>query len=398
MIKKEVRSIALIVLILVLFSACKQPEMLQKPYVTKDKRSGFQVPYMLPRNIVHVSIDVMRTIHYKGPFASYAEQYLKIKDDVVRQNHTEYSIGNVEVDQLAVADENEQFFIQVDPKKAIYPTMTGFGTIAGINVECPYDEPAKFNSHMIPPIRPFKFTDLSVKPIVDIIEEVSYEYKRIDSNLVRVPKEKTITTVKNKQQMAWSAAKFIATLRENRFRLLAGVSETGEIPESIAERVSELNLLENKYLELFIGHTEVDTLVYHYYFEPEKAKKGNIEEIMFYFNDDTGIKEPKIKVAGIPQSDMGTPIKIIVDQTTHPNGKDLSELDKIIDKGLIYRIAVQANVSVSYDKQELVQKHMPISQWGVYDVLPPSLLIDSGKQVELDINTGQLIRIKQIGQ
>ncbi|PLX17383.1 MAG: hypothetical protein C0599_13650 [Salinivirgaceae bacterium] len=381
-----------ILIISTLLISCKSEEIISKPYIKLKESSAAQLNYYLPKNAYHVQIKVIRKQEFKGPFSDYADDYLGLSNPVIRLDKTTYSLAEVDLNMLTYTDGGEQYFIHIDGSKNVPIQLTQLSTLAGINSNINTDITIPEMNNKVPDKPHFAFTDISVHPIVDITEEVSYEYKKIDSSLVRVPVRKESTVIKSFQELAWSAAKFISTLRENRFRLLAGILETEKVPEKIGERVKELNALEKNYLELFIGHTIYDTLVYNYVYEPEKQNFENASQILCYFTENEGIKPSRGD--DNPNLLYGTPISIKLTPAILPDVQKREEMEKIEPLGIIYRIPAQANAKIQLNGETLLSKIIPVAQWGSYAYLPQELLYEN-KTIEFDINTGGLLKISQ---
>lgn len=380
-----------IIIITVLLVSCKPEEVVLKPYVKLKESAASQLNYYLPKNAYHIQIKVLRKQEFKGPFSDYADDYLGLTDHVIRFDNTAYSLSDVKLNMLTFTDGGEQYFIHIDGTRSVPIQLTRIGTLAGINSNIKTEITLPEMDDLLPEQADYAFTDISVHPIVDINEEMSYEYKKIDSALVRVPVKKENTTIKNFQELAWSAAKFIATLRENRFRLLAGVLETDKVPETVKGRITELNKLEKNYLELFIGHTIIDTLTYNFMYEPEKQNFENASKIICYFTKKEGIKPSRND--DNPNLLYGTPVTIKLTPAILPDVQKREELEKIEPLGLIYKIPAQAKAEVNLNGKTLLSKIVPVAQWGSYAYLPAELLYEN-KIIEFDINTGQLIHIR----
>lgn len=381
--------------IVLLAVACKSGEEVQKPYVKLKKGSDARISYYLPKNAYHVQLTLVRTQQFKGPFSDFAGEYLGINENTVKFDDVNYQIADADVNLITYPDPAEYYHIHLDDNRIVTLNVTEEGILAGINTQNinRINNP-EIKDHL-PPKQNFVFTDLSVKPIVDITEEVSYEYKKIDSALVRVPVEKEVTEVKNFQEMAWSAAKFISTLRESRFRLLAGISETDHVPETVTGRTEALDILEQRYLELFTGHTIHDTLVYNFVYEPDPHLAEDTQEILFYFSESNGIR---IKSKGAENDKLyglGTPVYFRLVPEVLPERKNKSRFEQIEPMGLIYRSAARAQLEVKMKDRILVEGRFPVAQWGSRAFLPATLLYDTTHQLNFDPRTGQLLEIRK---
>ncbi|WP_462280214.1 DUF4831 family protein [Salinivirga cyanobacteriivorans] len=390
--QKIIFYISMLALILV---GCKSKEEVQKPYVKVKASNHAQLSYFLPKNAFHVRIYIVREQQFKGPFSDYASEYLGIDADVVKYDDVNYELADAEINLHTYPDPAEQYYVHIDDKQPVNINLTSEGILAGVNEQRTFRVENTELTNYLPPVNDFVFTDLSVKPIVDITEEVSYEYKKVDSALVRVPVEKEVTEVKTFQEMAWGAAKFIATLRESRFRLVAGISETDQIPEIIEGRTEELDLLEQKYLELFTGHVIRDTLIYNFLYEPEAGMPEDLKEVLFYFSKSNGIKQ---RTGGIENDNLyglGSPVYLNVTPAILPEQQNKQKLEQLEPKGIVYRIPARASLELQINDKNLAKEFFPVAQWGKHSFLPSSMLNESENKVIFDVRTGQILQISE---
>ncbi len=390
------RNIIIIILLINVLFGCKSPEEIQKPYVKIKEAPAAQLNYYLPKNVYHIQVKVIRKQVFRGPYAAFSEEYLGIDKNVARYDETNFKILSAEVNVLSEPDGSEQFFVHMAETDVIPFNVTKNGVLAGVNRE-EIQEPEAYNFRdIIPKKKSYAYLDLSVKPIVDIRDEVSYEYKKVDSALVRVPVENTVTEVKNFQQLAWSAAKFIATLRESRFRLLAGLSEMDQIPEHVQNRVAKIDEIEARYLELFIGHHEYDTLTYNFFYEPDRHGQQNAQKPLFYFSTRNGVGKATSEIMEQDTYSRGVPVIFKLIPRVLPETRGKLALETIEPKGLVYKIPARASAVVQIKEKKLVQKQVPVAQWGSMAFLPASMLKKENTRVWFDIKTGQLIKIQSL--
>lgn len=374
------------------FAGCKQTEPFIKPYVSVKPDGGPRIPYYLPSNSYRVQIKVIRTQLFRGPYVDFAQDYLRIERNVIKFDETNYEIHEAFIDIEATADPAEQYSILLDENNAVAIALTREGILSGIN--SPTSKTLEHLSYK--DITPLKqehvFTDLSTSPIVDIKEQITYEYKKIDSSLVRVPVEKVETKIQSFQQLAWAAAKFISTIRESRFRLLAGISDIDQIPEDIQSRVNELNKLESSYLELFIGHKATDTLIYNFNYTPTPGAAQDQQEILAWFSKTGGIQNNNTLINGIAVQNNKTAIELKCTPLVIAGDVNKDAIEQVKNKGIVYRIPSQAKFSIAIKDKTLVTKQFPVSQWGTHAYLPTSIFTNTNI-IEFDIYTGNIQHI-----
>ncbi len=383
-----------ITLLMMLLAGCKSPEEIQKPYVKIKESPKAQMSYYLPKNVYHIQVKVIREQIFRGPYSAFSEEYLGIDKNVARYDEISYALQSAEINVLSEPDAAEQYFVHMEGNEIIPFNVTKTGVLAGVNRE-KIQEPANYDiKDVVPEKREYAFLDLSVKPIVDIRDEVSYEYKKVDSALVRVPVESTVTEVKNFQQLAWSAAKFIATLRESRFRLLAGLSEMDQIPERVQARIAKIDEIEARYLELFIGHRDYDTLTYNFFYEPGRHGERDARKPLFFFSTRNGIRKVSGDIVEQDTYSRGVPVVFKLMPRVLPETKEKTAFETIEPKGLIYKIPALANAELIMKDKVLARKHIPVAQWGSLSFIPAELLTKEGIEVWFDIQTGQLLKMK----
>lgn len=386
---------ATILLTVLLFSSCKQVEEMSKPNVRFKADGGPRLTYYLPKNEYRIEIKVVRNQLHRGPFVDYAGDYMRIDREVIKYDETNYEVVDAQIDLLAKPDPAEQYSILLNQAGLVPISLTQNGILAGVNTNIRKEVPRLQYKNCIPEKKTFIFTDLSVGPIVDITNKISYEYKKIDSALVRVPVENVETNVQSFQQLAWAAAKFISTIRESRFRLLAGLSEIDQIPENIQSRVEELNTLEKNYLELFIGHKERDTLIYYFSYSPETGTPDDEHRVLAYFSKINGLQTSNSILNETPNINNGVPLTLNVSPAIFAGSSTKDDIEQVLNKGVVYRIPSRANFSVALRDKDLANEQFPVSQWGIHAFLPQSVLNNTNK-IEFDINTGGLINISNV--
>ena len=374
---------------------CKQTEPLIKPRVSSKPDGGPRLTYYLPQNSYRIQIKVLRTQLFRGPYVDFAQDYMRIERDIIKFDETNYEIIDAQIDIDAEADPAEQYSILLNNDFATPIALTQQGIISGINSNQSKHLRQLDYHNVTPNLREHVFTDLSVSPIVDIKETVKYEYQKIDSALVRVPVEKVETKIQSFQQLAWAAAKFISTIRESRFRLLAGLSEIDQIPEDVQSRVLELNKLERRYLELFIGYKITDTLVYNYKYTPTHGTAQDQQEILAWFTKTGGVQNLTGIANDLNTQNNKTGIELKCTPIVIAGNPNKEDVEQIKNKGIVYRVPSQAAISIKLRDKTLISKQYPVSQWGTYAYLPLSTFTN-GSIIEFDVYTGNIQHINNV--
>lgn len=323
------------------------------PTENKSIKNGKSIFYALPKNELCITIKTVHTWYKKGPFYRYAGRFLA-EDNIITEDSDSWSIESIEVENKTIADSTQIF--QITPSKksiANLITLNEKGIICGINT------PKQGNRN----------TENST-----IIASFCTPEFEFDKSVLGEEALIANSTAK----MAELAAKQIYHIRENRSLLLTGDLEFPADSESLKVLLNEMEQIEQKLLELFVGkeikknHTKV------IYFSPD----AETDEVLIRFS----------KVAGLVDKDdlSGEPIyiKISTEKSNlnlHPKKKEKS--------GIHYRYPATANIAIYNATDININCRYPIAQLGDILILPNTLL-KKGNQIEFDENNGQLIQIK----
>jgi len=111
------------------------------------------------------------------------------------------------------------------------------------------------------------------KNYAEVILQQTYETytetRIIDGVVTQVPVTQTKTTTKTLSQQAQEAADFIEKIRKDRYDILSFSQEVTLSKEAFEYLVNQLNELEKKYLELFVGITVLEDIHEIFVIEPD---------------------------------------------------------------------------------------------------------------------------------
>lgn len=346
--------------------------------------------YFLPRKVMSVVTEVETEYVIPGPYHSYAEKYLSIKD-VPTERSAKSEIVNVEFFEYTEPDPDACFFV-VGKKENLNISFSNIGVISGYNSNFEtedmfYDVTHKNDLKYLK--NDVYFTDYSVKRNFTGIMDTTYKVIQIDSVFQKIPVYNEVMTSKDHEQKAEEAANYIIKIRKRRFKLQSAQFETEYPPENVDVLIKELDELEQQYLELFIGKKIPVKNTYTFNYIPVNEKK-NDEVVMFYLSDELGILESKHEGADpvylrVENVEITTEIKNFYNKQDKLNDKE---------KGFYYRIPGHANLSVIYKDLIYSQKHGIIPQHGILNYLPSSMFKNKNLQIIFDENLGSIKSIK----
>ena len=211
--------------------------------------------YTLPKTALKVDAVITKTSNMKGLYADFAEKLLGITN-FCKENTTSYALKNIAVTPLPVPDETLQFVVELSAaqmKKNFLPSLYENNRVAGSYAVAEQEEN---NRDILPDF---------FKNYADVMMQHSYETytetKIIDGVVTQVPVTQTKITSKTLAQQAQEAAGFIEKIRDDRYAVISFAQEITLSKEAFEYLVNQLDELEKKYLELFMGITVVEDIL-----------------------------------------------------------------------------------------------------------------------------------------
>ena len=232
------------------------------------------------------------------------------------------------------------------------------------------------------------FTELSQKDYFKEHIDTIWKQVKVDTSWTRVPVQKKVIEAATFEDKAKEAAHHIMRLRKRLFKLVSGAYEKAPEITSLETVIKELRYEEEEYLSLFIGKTFTRTFHYRYIYSPSKQNSGN-KEIISYLNTEKGITTEK-SVKTLPIT-----LELL-------RSNQLSQLDTAISKskkatkfqGIVYRIPEMSKIKLSLGTSTLIEKQIPIAQFGLINSLPAKFFNNKNSAVEFDPNTGNIRNLK----
>lgn len=376
-----------------------------RPVTSNVTIDGYQLIYSLPKNYIEVSLHVNRLVQIPGPYAKYAEKFLNITEGVIVTDATYYEIQEANFRRLSRPDSLMHYVLTYEGFGALPALqLTTDGLIKACNVshEVVWEQAAE--AYQIPivqePEAPF-FTDLGVIPFIEEKTETLYKMVPTDSTPRRVPYDNTKVIPTSEEHNAKEASDFIRKLRKRRLKLLIGLKdETFPVEgEAMKIMVTELENLEKKYLELFVGKTVQQTLIYRFNFEPEADVQAE-QQIVGWFSLTNGFSATKpdlrkndFKPLIMQANRLGIVPEVNIQQMNNSGKSPVA-----IKHGLYYRIPTWVNISLSFTDKVLLSQKMLIAQRGAVATLPADYLNQGNIEVEFYPDLGSIKRIQKKGR
>ncbi len=180
----------------------------------------------------------------------------------------------------------------------------------------------------------------------------SVHYAASEDEFARLQPDKMEMLTSSLEDSARQAATTIFALRRNRMELVTGEAGENVFGEGLARALEEIDRLEQSYLELFLGKRVITTQTRRYVVTPEKSKT---QYIVCRFSASAGL---------LPANDLTGDVVLL----------QLSPSDTMLDETVVAgpkesnyvtcRVADETLCTLSYDRKELVQKVLPVMEFG----------------------------------
>ena len=328
------------------------------------KSNNYGVVYSLPKTSVVVTLKIKKTVYKRGEFYQYSQRYLNI--DPITESRTQYSIEDVVIDNVGVANPEQSYMVVFNPKSvAPFVELTEDGLIAAINTDA------------------------------DIIQKTKITLPEADEaplNARRFLSEEVLAAGSTGKQ-AELVSRQIFDLRRSKNDILIG--EADNMPpdgEAYKIVISQINNQEKALSELFTGSTQSEYFTKQLTIIPEN---NDIDRLVIgRFSEKLGLVDSD-NLAGAPIY-LSLKSKIPV-ANQFMNDKERAAFEKKLADGVVYNIPAKAQLSLEFNNKTLYNQEIDVVQYGVQDVLTKRML-DNKKQPIKVLFFPNLGAIKQIIQ
>ena len=318
------------------------------------------IVYYMPQTQLCFDVEYEEVISQPGPFAAYAKQYLGATE-IIKEPSRIFQLEKIHCRPQPMADYTRAYKVVAENGiESQLLTLSRIGTLEGYNIA----------HHEHGNVRK---------------ENIKHGPKTIDRSPNVLPLLEEHLNGKSVAQQAQGAAKLIYRIRENRMYLIGG--EVEKVPaDGVAMKLvlDELDKQERQLVELFVGKREVikhrEVLTYI----PVKSEEVEIG----YFSD----KE------GLTSSGNGEPILLNVTAKRQMKGNTHVENDKKAPapSQIYYNLAGSANIKIDYLNETLLEKHVPVAQFGIAVPLSRTLFTKGDlPHIYFDIQTGGIKSIEK---
>ncbi len=361
----------------------KKEMTLQVTHINNIKEfKGNALLYSLPKNKIHLKVEVKKNIYRKGPFCEFAEKLLGIKN-TIRQDKTTFEITNISISTSYSVDTTQIYQIEAENTNSPFQLI--------LSPEGLIQSAGFFSNEMI---ENQNFLTQNFVKNKDSVEKKP----KIDTSFITVPFLKRYDLQYPTQEKAAEIAENIFLLRKDRKdRLDVDNQKTNVEGKALEVIISEYQFIEEKYLSLFVGFVFSETQTFRFEFLPDENRPIT-QKTLFRFSPSQGILSS--------QDVKGEPITIEIAKSSNT-----AKFDEYNDKaerwqrnnkkkkpkfnGLFYRIPDKSTVRLIKGKEILIQQECLISQLGTILNLPASIWKNENCVVDFYLELGNIKSIRK---
>jgi hypothetical protein len=334
------------------------------------------VLYQLPRTVLTADVEIVKTLHFAGPLAAYASEYMGI-DDAIMKDAESYVIGHAAIRAISEPDPDQVYLIEREDKsqEEIWvsfgkepPVMIleKFPKAMGPTGFADWNEGLYMASERGGLFR--KYTDSPTREVSDtIIRKVSVDTLIIEQRIVMHSREEYSDVEK-----AQDAADKIRQIEHDQYNLLIGYPETAYSKDALEFMLNRLEKQRLEYLQLFTGVTIKESQLVSFPVIPD-AEKDKQEYELTGFSKTTGLTDA--------EGQNRIMLRLIIDEDAAKPGI----VDQNPGSGLVYRVPGFCRAELSYQDKPLAGGRYEVLQFGSRMSLPPAF-----RRIELDLHSGTL--------
>ncbi len=402
---KKIQIIVYLLIIGIFFSSCFS----EKKYFNVKKIQKIEefteeaIIYSLPKTTIVVEVEITKIIQTKGPFNEYTEQLLGNLGSTINSNNTEWKISDIDFYSYPETDTSNIYVINTNSNNfSNCVRLSEEGFLLSINQEV--DKEHNFykaqekDLYKINQNEYLSYGKLSLDKNYKEVFDTIYQTKQTDTSIIRIPVIKKSIIKKSIKEQSEELAEEILILRDDRKALLVGEGDNEYLPDGDALKlmIEKLEDLEQQYLTMFVGETNIET--YHYKFEITPTIENlNSQIILFRFTPVLGIQSWS--------NSLGEPIvlELQVKNDTKPinnyiklKENSIKESKKEIPQGLFYRIPEKTTVVVKKNNKTLSKSNIYIAQFGTVNSLPAKLFLDNNNySIDFYYDLGSIKKIEK---
>lgn len=315
------------------------------------------IMYSLPKTTVHLTVTAQKETFLAGPYAQYAKKYL---GNAARTEDNEtYSIKTLDITPYIEADTDNCYTVNLTAKEAASSSFLKFCSQGLISMPDSYT--GKSENWRFPSIAgegAFNGKDLSGN--LTSATTTLYKTERTEDGFRKVAVQQSEVVEKSLEKKAAEAAQTIFNLRKSRVQIITGDTDATYSGEAMKAALDEITKLEDNYLTLFYGITEISLQTMNFDVTPTE---GNAKQmyVAFRISDTKGLL-PAGNVEGRP-----IVLHLVKDGTvgiSDKSGSIVPAATKKASKSISYRTPATVTAKIIDGDTMLLQTRFPVYQLG----------------------------------
>ncbi len=314
------------------------------------------VTYSLPSTTLVLDVEAVQESFHAGPYARYAEKYLGVK--VRQKDEVTYDITSVSVTPVVEADLSRRYVLAVSKKSA--PDVSFLKLTSAGLISFPDGNFGEEHTWRFPMTDRSDFSSKGVSSNLTSEATTLYRNERKESAYNRVSVQQSMVVEKSLEQKASEAAQMIFSLRDQKFKIVTGDTDATYSGEAMGAAIAELTRLEEEYISLFIGYSDVQTQNMTFEIVPDGSKENQMY-MAFRVSETSGL---------VPADNLsGKPVVMeIIPQEISPVQPQIQTNSKT--QTVNYLIPAVCTVKIKDGSELLMQRRVPVYQLGVLGSMP----------------------------
>ena len=321
------------------------------------------VTYSLPSTTITLDVEAVQEKFHAGPYAKFAEKYLGIK--ARQKDETTVQLTQIRMTPLVEADHSKRYTLNVKKGDidATFLKLSSCGLVsfadANFGDESVWRFPTKVSGD---------FSDKGVSSNLTSESATLYRNAKTESAYNRVAVQQSMVVEKSLEQKAAETAQMILNLRQQRLQIVTGDTDATYSGEAMGAAIEELTRLEQEYMTLFVGYSDLQTQKMRFDVVPQANQESQMY-VAFRLSDAAGL---------VPADNLsGKPVVMeIVTQNVVDPAVTADMLKNAKGVQAYYRIPAVCTVKLMDGTNLLLQSRMPVYQLGREATLPVNVILN----------------------
>ena len=318
--------------------------------------------YSLPKTSVVLEVEAVQEKFYAGPYAKFAEKYLGIKPR--QSDETTFQLTEIRMSPYVEADQERRYSLNVSKGKidATFLKLSSAGLISFAD--------ANFGEESIWRFPTKTQGDFASKGVTSNLTSESttlYRNEKKESAYNKVSVQQNMVVEKTPEKRAAETADMILKIRQQRFQIVTGDTDATYSGEAMGAAIEELTRLEQEYMTLFIGYSDLQTQKMRFDVVPQAAQESQMY-VAFRLSDTAGLV-PADNLSGKP-----VVMEIVAQEVADP-ALSVEMLKSAKEVQAYYRVPAICTVKLMDGTNLLLQSRMPVYQLGRESSLPVNVIL-----------------------